>query len=124
MDEPGDTMTSENKIDYVEFPARDIPKAQAFFSQLLGWKFENYGPDYCSFNDGRITGGFFSSELNSETEKGCCLVIFYSENLENSLGRVVELGGTIAKEIFSFPGGRRFHFKDPNDNEFAIWSDR
>ena len=117
-------MAAENKIDYVEFPARDIPKAQAFFSELFGWQFENYGPDYCSFNDGRITGGFFTSELNSETEKGCCLVIFYSENLENSLGRVVELGGTIAKEIFSFPGGRRFHFKDPNDNEFAIWSDR
>ena len=116
-------MTEENKIDYIEFPARDISKAKAFFSQLFAWQFEDYGPDYCSFNDGRITGGFFRSDLNSETENGSCLVIFYSENLEDALGRVEALGGTIVKPIFTFPGGRRFQFKDPNANEFAIWSD-
>ena len=116
-------MTEENKIDYVEFPARDISKAKAFFSQLFGWQFEDYGPDYCSFNDGRITGGFFRSDLSSETQNGSCLVVFYSKNLEDDLGRVEALGGTIVKPIFTFPGGRRFHFKDPNANEFAIWSD-
>jgi hypothetical protein len=36
---------------------------------------------------------------------------------------VVKAGGEISKPIFDFPGGKRFHFCDPNWNELAVWSE-
>jgi len=117
-------MTPENTIDYVEIPAKDPAKAQAFFTELFGWQFEDYGPDYCSFNDGRLAGGFHRADVAVATEKGSPLIVFYKEDLAAASSRVSELGGTISRDIFSFPGGRRFHFTDPNGNEFAIWSDK
>ncbi len=117
-------MTPENTIDYIEMPAKDPAKAQAFFTALFGWQFEDYGPDYCSFHDGRLAGGFRRADVVVATESGSPLIVFYKEDLAAASARVSELGGTISRDIFSFPGGRRFHFTDPNGNEFAIWSDK
>ncbi len=117
-------MTPENTIDYIEIPAKDLSVAQAFFTELFGWKFEDYGPDYCSFHDGRLAGGFRQADVAVETGKGSPLIVFYKEDLAATSSKVTDLGGTISREIFSFPGGRRFHFTDPNGNEFAIWSDK
>jgi len=117
-------MTPENMIDYLEIPAKDIVKAQAFFAGLFGWHFEDYGPDYCSFNDGRLAGGFRKADVASSADDGSPLIVFYREDLAAASTRVAELGGTIKRDIFSFPGGKRFHFLDPNGNEYAIWSDQ
>jgi len=117
-------MTPENTIDYVEIPAKDPAKSQAFFTELFGWKFVDYGPDYCSFHDGRLAGGFRRADVAVAAENGSPLIVFYKEDLAAATERVAELGGTISRDIFSFPGGRRFHFTDPNGNEFAIWSDK
>lgn len=117
-------MNPENKIDYIEMPAKNPAAARTFFSALCGWEFTDYGADYCSFTDGRLSGGFYRSERSSSVEAGGPLVVLYRADLELACKRVTELGGTITKEIFSFPGGRRFHLKDPNGNEFAIWSER
>ncbi|MFQ5546767.1 MAG: VOC family protein [Woeseia sp.] len=114
----------ENKIDYVEIPARDPAMAREFFSALFGWQFTDYGPDYCSFHDGRLAGGFYRADLTAATGNGSPLIVFYKADLNAASARVTELGGKVIRDIFSFPGGRRFHFTDPNGNEFAIWSDR
>ena len=95
-----------------------------FFAQLLGWSFQEYGPEYSSFDDGRMTGGFFASEITSTVEKGAPLVVFYSPDLEKMAKEVARLGGKITREIFDFPGGRRFHFEAPGAGEFAIWSEK
>jgi len=117
-------MTPENTIDYVEIPAKDPAKAQQFFKELFGWKFQDYGPDYCSFHDGRLAGGFRRADVSASAEEGSPLIVFYKEDLVAASGRVSELGGRISRDIFPFPGGRRFHFLDPNGNEFAIWSEK
>lgn len=117
-------MTAENTIDYIEIPAKDLAKAQEFFRELFGWRFEDYGPDYCSFHDGRLAGGFRREDVSVATENGSPLIVFYKEDLAAAIARVAELGGTISRDIFAFPGGRRFHFTDPNGNEYAIWSDK
>lgn len=116
-------MNRENTIDYIEIPASDLPKTKAFFSELFGWTFEDYGPEYCSFNDGRVEGGFFKSDTTVSTRSGSVLVVFYRADLEAAAIAVEKAGGQIVEPIFSFPGGRRFHFSDPNGNEYAIWSD-
>lgn len=117
-------MSTENMIDYIEIPAGDIEATKRFFTGLFGWEFANFGQDYCSFNDGRLAGGFFKSDKIVSTDAGSPLLVFYREDLESAQDRVGELGGEIVKDIFSFPGGRRFHFTDPNGNEYAIWSDK
>jgi hypothetical protein len=117
-------MPADKKIDYIELPAGDLDTVQSFFEQAFGWSFTDYGPDYRAFTDGKIDGGFYKSGLRSVTENGAALVVLYAEELEKTRETVIIAGGTVVKEIFSFPGGRRFHFADPNGNELAVWSDR
>ena len=111
--------SSDNRIDYIEFPATDVAAARAFYEQVFGWKFEDYGPDYTSFVDGRIAGGFYKSEAVPHG----ALVVLYAADLEAAQERVTAAGGTIVKPTFAFPGGRRFHFQDPGGNKLAIWSE-
>lgn len=117
-------MRQHEKLDYVEFPARDLAATQAFFSQAFGWKFEDFGPDYCAFSKQGLDGGFYRSDLYSSTQIGAALLVFYSDDLEATLARVEQAGGTVVKPVFDFPGGRRFHFTEPSGNELAVWSDR
>ena len=116
-------MNEHEKINYVEFPAKDMEATKAFFKEAFDWSFEDYGPEYIAFADEGIDGGFYKSELNVSTEKGSALIVFYSKELEKTQSKIVDAGGEIIKPIFSFPGGRRFHFSDPNGNEYAVWSD-
>lgn len=117
-------MPTNRKIDYIEFPASDFNAVQSFYEKAFGWSFTDYGPEYRAFTDGGIDGGFYRSDRQSTTDKGSALVILYATDLEKTRDAVVASGGRIAKDIFSFPGGRRFHFCDPNGNELAVWSDR
>ncbi len=116
-------MNEHEKINYIEFPAKDIETTKAFFKTVFGWSFVDYGPEYTAFSNAGIEGGFFKANLASSTEKGGALVVIYSKNLEETQTKITEAGGSILKAIFPFPGGRRFHFGDPNDNEYAVWSD-
>ena len=116
-------MNVHEKINYVEFPAKDINATKLFFSTVFGWDFVDYGPDYTAFSNEGIDGGFFKSNLTASTENGSALIVFYSEELEQTQTKIEQAGGTIIKPIFSFPGGRRFHFGDPNGNEYAVWSE-
>ena len=115
-------MPEHEKLNYVEFPARRPEATRAFFSQVFGWQFEEFGPDYCAFSGEGLDGGFYRSELYSSTRNGSALLVFYSDDLEATLARVEAAGGRIEKPIFEFPGGRRFHFCEPSGNEFAVWS--
>jgi hypothetical protein len=115
-------MHQPGKLNYVEFPARDLVATCAFFSNAFGWKFEEFGPDYCAFAGQGLDGGFYRSELYSITRNGAALLVFYSDDLEATLERIERAGGHIEKPIFAFPGGRRFHFCEPSGNEFAVWS--
>ncbi len=110
----------ENQIDYIEFPATDIPRTKAFYEQVFGWKFEDYGPHYTSFADGRLSGGFTT---DSGKPRNGVLVVLYSSDLRDVQTKIEEAGGKIVKPVFSFPGGQRFHFTDPCGNELAVWSD-
>lgn len=110
-------------IDYIEMPSSDLAATRAFFKALLGWTFEDYGPEYSSFDDGRTTGGFFAAEAAWKDASRCPLVVFYATDLEKMCADVKRLGGRITREIFDFPGGRRFHFNAPGSGEFAVWSE-
>ena len=117
-------MPQDRRIDYVELPAADLDAAEAFYAAAFGWTFEDYGEGYRAFSDGRLDGGFHRSELRSRASEGAALVILYAEDLEDVERRVTAAGGTIVEPAFSFPGGRRFEFRDPHGNDLAVWTDR
>lgn len=111
----------DRRVDYIEFGTTDIEAIKRFYSGVFGWEFIDYGPTYTSFLDGRMTGGF---DATTEVSTGGPLVILYALDLESIEASVLEHGGQIVRDIFDFPGGRRFHFQDPSGNELAVWSDQ
>jgi len=115
-------MATNLKIDYIELPASDFDAVQTFYENVFDWTFEDYGPEYRAFSDGKIDGGFYRSVDVSNTDNGAVLVIFYADDLEAVEASVLAAGGDIIKPIFSFPGGRRFQFTDPHGNELAVWT--
>lgn len=112
---------ADRRIDYIEFSVKSVADAKRFYGGAFGWTFEDYGPDYASFSDGRLSGGFQTVE---KVQTGGPLVVIYAADLEAMERQVTQAGGSIVRPIFSFPGGRRFHFADPSGNELAVWSDR
>lgn len=116
-------MTQHGKINYVEMPSRDLEATKKFFNEAFGWSFIDYGPDYMAIENAGLDGGFFKSERVATTENGSVLVVLFSTDLEATLEKVTRSGGAIIRDIFSFPGGRRFHFADPNGNEYAVWAE-
>jgi predicted enzyme related to lactoylglutathione lyase len=115
-------MEETNKIFYIEFQASDLARTKAFFETVFGWTFTDYGPDYTSFADGRIAGGFVRSDKRSTLAAGGALTVIRNQELEKILRLVRANGGTITQEIFEFPGGSRFHFTEPSGNELAVCS--
>ncbi len=109
-------------LNYIELPGGDLAKTKAFYEAVFGWVFTDYGPNYTAFAkaEAGMDGGF-DSTVSAQTPGA--LVIFYAEALEATLAKVQKAGGEIVLEIFDFPGGRRFHFKDPAGNELAVWGD-
>ncbi|MGJ8692536.1 MAG: VOC family protein [Thalassotalea sp.] len=115
-------MPANLKLNYVEFPACDIPATKVFFEEAFGWTFQDFGPDYTAFSDQGLDGGFYQAQLISTSQNGAALLVLKSENLEQTQALIESLGGKIVKPIFTFPGGRRFHFIEPSGNEFAVWA--
>lgn len=107
------------QIQYLEFLSADIKQAKKFYTEAFGWAFTDYGPEYSAFEGDYVDGGF----TVGKPIKGSILIVIYSENIETTKQKVVKAGGLIVKDIFSFPGGKRFHFTDPDANELAVWSE-
>lgn len=106
-------------INYIEIPVLDMATAQAFYRDLFGWQFTNYGPGYAAIDNAGIDGGF---DLVDEIDGSGTRVILHSQALEHDFAKVSAYGATITREIYSFPGGRRFEFDDPFGNPLAIWT--
>ena len=120
MLESMDQAAQHNRIDYIEITVRDIARTKAFYSRVFGWEFTDYGPHYTSFHDGRLAGGF---AVGGGAPSRGVLVVMYSSDLEATLAKVKETGATVTKDIFAFPGGRRFQLLDPSGHEMAVWSE-
>jgi predicted enzyme related to lactoylglutathione lyase len=112
---------NDQRIDYIEMNVADIARSKAFYGAAFGWTFKDYGPDYCEFRDGRLTGGFTT---HGKPSPGGPLVVLYADDLPESQRQVEAAGGRIAKPIFDFPGGQRFHCLDPEGYELAVWTKR
>lgn len=109
-----------NHVNYIEFKAKDLEKIKKFYSTSFDWTFTDYGSTYIAFSESGLEGGFEKTE--NDIVNGV-LIVLYHNDLKLIKGKIIAAGGKISKDIFSFPGGRRFHFLDPSGNELAVWSE-
>lgn len=108
------------KIDYIELPSSDRARSSAFFDAAFGWGSTSYGPNYDALDDAGVGAG-----INQHADKTAApLVIIRTSDIDAAEQRVIAAGGTITRAQFDFPGGRRFHFREPGGNELAVWIER
>jgi len=113
-------ILNDNHINYVEFKANDLEAIKTFYQQAFNWSFTDYGPTYTAFSESGLAGGF---DKTTDKIVNGALVVLYHHDLISLKTKVIQAGGSISKDIFTFPGGKRFHFMDPSGNELAVWSD-
>ena len=115
------SLPQKELIQYIEFTVNDIKASKDFFSKVFNWEFKdwNEGEEYIEIFGAGIKGGFYQKE-NSTPSRNNFLIIFHSDNLEYTKQKIQSAGGIINKNTFSYPGGKRFHFLDPSNNEFAV----
>ena len=104
------------RLNYVELPVRDIGAAKAFYERVFGWSLTDFGPTYAATLTGDTDIGL---QADAAEATKAPLPVIDVENLEAALAAVEAAGAPVVKPIFAFPGGRRFHFLDPSDNELA-----
>lgn len=117
-------MNQHEKLNYVEFAAKDLSATKAFFNTVFDWTFTDYGDGYTAFDNQGLEGGFYQADKSSSAENRGALLIFYSKHLPATRKKIVDNNGVITQNIFEFPGGFRFHFTEPSGNEFAVWSEK
>ena len=109
-----------NSINYIELPMVKNAETKQFYKQVFEWEFTDWGSNYISFSGANIDGGFNGG---AQISSPGVLVVLYAKDLNQKLESVTKAGGKISKPVFDFPGGKRFHFLDPNGNELAVWSE-
>ena len=118
-------MPENRKINYIEMPTQDLKATKKFFTEVFGFEMTDYGDGYSSFGtEAGIDGGFYQAEKGFKNEEGIPLIIFYASSLQDTKTQIKKNGGKITRDVFSFPGGCRFHFQDPAENVFAVWSEQ
>ena len=109
------------QIDYIELPSADLGATSAFLARAFGWGMVDYGPDYRGFTGAGLDGGINGS---ADGAAGVPLVILKTDDLDAALVQVTAAGGVITRAAYAFPGGRRFHFREPGGNGMAVWAER
>lgn len=104
------------RLNYLELPVDDVARAKAFYGSAFGWSFDDFGPSYAATTTGDTDLGF---QGDPDERTAAALPVIDVDDLEAALAAVERAGGTITRAIFAFPGGQRFHFRDPDGHELA-----
>lgn len=115
-------MSKNNQIDLIEFPAKDASEAKTvteFFSTVFGWKYKDWGSVYSDTADSGLQSGVIATDDRPTMP----FAVIYADDLDSMKSKIIKAGGKITRDIYPFPGGRRFHFTDPAGNELAVWSE-
>ena len=113
-------MAIHNQIDLIEFPIKSgeqLKQTKEFFTNVFGWKYNDWGEDYSDTTESGASSG-----INADGGSSMPLTVVYSADLEKTKQLVLQNGGKIIVDTYSFPGGKRFHFIEPSGNELAVWS--
>jgi uncharacterized protein len=103
-------------VNFIELPASDLVSTRAFYGDVFDLTFTDFGPSYSCTMTGVVDIGL---QADTSEATSAPLPVIAVEDLEATLKAVSRAGGIVTKPIFAFPGGRRFHFRDPSGNELA-----
>ncbi len=106
------------RFDYVELPAAGLDEAVAFYESAFGWTLTKFAPTYAGTTTGDTDVGLQGDPAEAPEAP---LPVIQVDDVAAAAAAVEAAGGDITRPVFSFPGGRRFHFRDPNGNELAVW---
>jgi len=111
------------RLNYVELPVGDIAASRRFFEAAFGWSLTAFGPDYAATMGHAGDAGGCDLGLNGDAGEATAapLAVIEVDDLEAALAAVEAAGGAIIRPIFAFPGGRRFHFREPSGSEMAVY---
>lgn len=104
------------RLNYLELPVADTGRAKAFYGAAFGWSFADFGPSYAATVSGDTDVGF---QADPDEKTAAALPVIEVDDLDAALAGVEAAGGAVTQAIFDFPGGRRFHFRDPDGHELA-----
>ena len=104
------------RLNYLELPTADLAASRAFYTAAFAWTFADYGPDYAATTTGDTDLGIDASPDRVAQP----LPVVEVDDLAAVQAAVETAGGTITVPVFAFPGGRRFHFRDPDGHEIAV----
>lgn len=113
---------THHTIDYIELAAPDLGAARDFYSAAFGWEFNDYDGVYAGIRAPGGAGEVGGLNPDGEAGPGGALVLLFSDDLDATVTSVLDAGGTISREPYDFPGGRRFYFRDPAGNELGVWT--
>lgn len=102
---------------YIELPAADLAASKAFYTKAFGWTLAEFGPSYAATTTGDVDVGL---QGDAGEAPAAPLPVIQVDDLDAALAAVTAAGGNIVRPTFAFPGGRRFHFRDPHGNELAV----
>ncbi|WNO52466.1 VOC family protein [Stakelama saccharophila] len=107
------------RLNYLELPVRDVARLKQFYEQAFGWSLSQFGPDYAATTSDDVEIG-----LNGDADEWTAqlLPVIEVDDIDSAVEQVTRAGGTVSRPIFAFPGGRRFHFRDPHGHELAVWT--
>lgn len=106
------------RFDYVELPAAELENAVRFYEAAFGWTLARFGPTYAGTTTGDTDVGL---QADSAEAPKAPLPVIQVDDIAAAASAVEAAGGDIIRPVFDFPGGRRFHFRDPDGNELAVW---
>lgn len=116
-------MHEHEKINYVEFPAKNLEATKSFFETAFGWSFVDYGPEYAAFSDQGLDGGFFKSSLAASTDRGSALIVLYSERLEETQSKVEKAEGVLLSPSSLSRAGGAFTLQSRAGMSLPFWSE-
>lgn len=107
------------KLNYVELPVGDLPASLDFFEAAFGWTLKRFGPSYAATLSGATDVGL---QGDPAAQTNAPLPVIEVDDLAAALAAVERAGGMVTRPIFNFPGGARFHFREPSGLELAVWT--
>jgi len=105
------------RLNYLELPVADTARAKAFYGEAFGWAFSDFGPSYAATTSGDTDIGF---QADPAQRTAAPLPVIEVADVDAALAAVTAAGGRVTMPVFAFPGGRRFHFADPDGHELAV----
>jgi predicted enzyme related to lactoylglutathione lyase len=109
------------EVVHVEFPSEDVDRAQQFWSGLFGWSFGDSGMPGMEYRMAQTSEQAGAALYEAEDRSGHPNFYFATDDIDSSIAKVRELGGTAADKAPVPTHGWFAACQDSEGNAFHLW---